>query len=346
MAVVKANAYGHGAVACANRLASEGIEWFAVALPEEGIELRRAGIKERILTLGGFWPGQEELIIKHSLTPVIYHAETAEIYYNKALAMNAEPVIHIKVDTGMGRVGVRYDEWTSFLEKLKVLKTLRVEGIMTHFAAADMPSENDFTALQRERFCTAIAKARLSGFDPEIIDCANSPAAITKQDSVGNLIRPGGILYGLADDILPKGSKRPELKPVLELFSRIVHIKSVPAGESIGYGRSFVTKRKTQVASVPIGYADGYRRELSNRSRVLINGNFAPVVGRVSMDWILVDVTETTNPKVGDKVTLIGTDSQLRVSTEELAAAANTISYEITCGLGPRVGRYLKPLSE
>jgi len=335
MAVVKANAYGHGMTTCALRLESEGAEWFGVAIPEEGVELRNAGIGRPILCLGSIWPGQEKIIVEQDLTPVIYTFETASNLNLYAESVGAMVDIHVKIDTGMGRVGIRYVEAEAFAVAIKKLENLRITGLLTHFAAAENPVENSFTELQIERFEAASNIFRAAGHDPEWIDLANSPGAIRHPASRGNLIRLGGALYGLLDDILPPETRGPNLEPVLTLRSKIANIKTVPSGESIGYGRTFVTKRDSLIALVPIGYADGYPRALSNCGRVSINGSLAPVVGRISMDWTIIDVTDVPGVKMGDEVSLIG-DS---IKATDIAALTGTIGYEVTCGISPRVPR-------
>ncbi len=339
MAVVKADAYGHGAVCCARKLEAEGIDWFGVALPEEGLELRQHGIRKPILCLGSFWAGQEKRLLENNLTPVVYQIEQAELLSRAAKEKNIIADIHVKVDTGMGRIGVRFDEVKEFAEKLRIYNNLRVDGIMTHFAAADNLSENDFTNRQVNKFDEAVAIFEAKGFHPTYKDLANSPGAVAHKNSHGNLIRIGGISYGLGGDILPAGIDKPELKPVMSLHTRIAHLKLVPKGETIGYSRTFTTERDSLIATIPIGYHDGYRRSLSNVGRAIINGQYASVVGRISMDWTILDVTSLSTVKVDDEVIMIGENSTLKVTAEEIAQATNTISYEITCGINRRVPR-------
>lgn len=339
MAVVKADGYGHGAVACAKKLVEEGVDWLAVALLEEGIELRENHIEMPILCLGGFWKGQEKLFLEYDITPVVYQLEIAENFNEAAQEKKVFANVHIKIDTGMGRIGVRYDEVKEFAEKLRKFKNLRVEGIMTHFAAADNLSENDFTNTQIKRFDEAVAVFEDNGFRPKFKDMANSPGAIVHKNSRGNLVRLGGILYGLGDDVLPKEAVKPELKAVLSLHSRIAQIKRVPKGETLGYSRTFTTERDSVIATIPIGYQDGYRRSLSNRGRAIINDQYVPVVGRISMDWTILDATDLQDVNVNDEVILIGESTNLKVTAEELAGLIETISYEITCGINRRVNR-------
>ena len=339
MAVVKADAYGHCAPVCAKKLEGEGIDWFGVALPEEGLELRQAGISKPVLCLGSFWNGQENLLLKHDLTPVVYQIEQAESYQRAAVERGIIAAVHVKIDTGMGRIGVRFDEVSEFAEKLKSLRNLRVEGIMTHFAAADNLQENDFTTLQIERFDESVAIFEALGFRPIYKDLANSPGAIAHPRSRGNLVRLGGVLYGLGDDVLPSEIDLPKLKPVMSIHSQIAHLKRVPAGETIGYSRTFATRKDSLIATVPIGYQDGLPRILSNRGRVIVGGKFAPMIGRISMDWTMIDVSAVPNVKIGDDVIIIGESGDLKIPASETAGLSETISYEITCGINRRVPR-------
>jgi alanine racemase len=338
MAVVKANAYGHGAVECARKLEQVGVDWFAVALPEEGLELRKNHIKKPILCLGSLQKGQEEMIWENGLTPVIFDLQTASTLNEIASKRDSLIKAHVKIDTGMNRVGVRFDKTGDFIEGLKKLNNLQIEGLMTHFAAAD--SDREFTLLQIKRFGQAVQLFRREGFNPIYLDLANSPGALGYDSSLlGNMVRLGGVLYGLLTDVLPKDIEVPELKQVMTLHTEIRLIKTVLKGETIGYGRTFTAKRDSVIASLPVGYNDGYRRSLSNKAKVIVKNSYANVVGRISMDWTLIDVTDIPDVKVGDKVTLIGENNGLKVTAEELATICDTISYEITCGISPRVPR-------
>ncbi len=339
MAVVKADAYGHGAVECSKRLEREGIDWFGVALVEEGIELREAGVLKRILCLGGFFDGQEMELLDHDLTPVIFRLDQAKRINKAAETRGTVTEIHVKVDTGMNRVGVRMDELEDFARGLKKFEHLHLEGVMTHFASADDLSENEFTQSQIEHFENAVKTFEGLGFKPSYKDLANSPASVAHPESRGNMVRLGGVLYGLGGDVLPKGIPTPELKPVLSLHSKIAHLKNILKGETIGYSRTFTAERDMRVATVPIGYQDGYRRVFSNKVRAIVDNSYAPVVGRISMDWTILDVTDVGSISVGDEVLLIGETGDLSVSAVDLARSSDTISYEITCGISKRVKR-------
>ena len=343
MAVVKADAYGHGAVECARRLEAEGVDWFGVALPEEGVELRRAGIRKLILCLGGFWADQESLVLNYGLTPVVFQIEKARQLNDAAILRGTDVSIHVKIDTGMGRLGVRHDQVREFADALLALDHLRVEGVMTHFASADDPLQNDFTALQVKRFHEAVAVFRERGFKPAYLDMANSPGAVAHAEARSNMVRLGGVLYGLGGDVLPKGIDKPDLKPVMSLHTRIADLKTIARGETVGYGRTFTASRDSIVAAIPIGYQDGYSRPLSNVGRAVVRSSYAPIAGRISMDWTTLDVTDIGGVAIGDEVTLIGEQNGCKVLAEDLAGATGTISYEITCGITRRVPRVYIP---
>jgi len=339
MAAVKANAYGHGAVECARRLESEGVDWFGVALPEEGVELRQAGITRPILCLGGFWSGQEAACLQHQLTPVVYRLDMIESLDRSARDANVTADVHVKIDTGMGRLGVRADQVSEFAQSAKRFTNIRIDGLMTHLAAADDETKEEFTRDQLLKFQNAVQVFRAHGFAPEFIHAANSAATFAHARDSENLVRPGGTLYGFVRDVLPANVETPPLRPVMSLHSRIMLLKKVPRGEHLGYGCTFETKRDSLIATLPIGYDDGYCRALSNLGRVIVRGEFAPVVGRVSMDLTLVDVTEVAGVSLNDQVILLGEAGKLSISAEEIGAMIETISYEITCGISARVPR-------
>ena len=340
MAVIKADAYGHGAVQCARRLAKEGAEWFGVAMPEEGIELRAAGIGQPILVLGGFWNGQAAACIQKRLTPVVYRLDMIAALDKVASETGVVADVHVKLDTGMGRLGVRMDQLAEFLSGLKDFQNVRIDGVMTHFAAADDDSCQPLTNDQIRRFHEGVTMFREQGYKPTYLHLANSAGIHSHPEAWGNMVRPGGVLYGLWRDVLPITITDAGLRQVMSLHSRISLLKWVPAGETIGYGCTFEASRKTLIATLPIGYHDGYMRGLSNRANVIVRGVYAPVVGRVSMDLTLVDVTNVPDVELNDPVTLLGTErnnSKVSITAEDLARIAGTLSYEVTCGVGPRV---------
>jgi alanine racemase len=342
MAVVKANAYGHGAVECAQRLSKEDAEWFGVALPEEGVELRKAGIGQPILCLGGFWSGQAALCVRKKLTPVVYRLDMIEELNQAAVAAGVIADVHMKVDTGMGRLGVRLDQLSEFVGRLEPFTNVRVDGLMTHFAAADDASCQPLTLDQIRRFDEAVQVFRERGYRPTNLHLANSAAIFSHREAWGNMVRPGGVLYGLWRDVLAPSTADPGLLPVMSLHSRIALLKWVEPGETIGYGCTFEASRRSLIATLPIGYHDGYLRGLSNRANVIVRGTYAPVAGRISMDLTLIDVTDVAGVAVNDKVTLMGLDSEnprLMITAEDLARIVGTLSYEVTCGISDRVPR-------
>jgi len=342
MAVLKANAYGHGAVECAQRLSREGADWFGVALPEEGIQLRAAGIKEPILCLAGYWPGQAAACIQYQLTPVVYRLDMIEALNQAAANAGIVIDVHVKVDTGMGRLGVRFDEMSEFIPGLAQFRNVRLDGVMTHLAAADDAACQPLTRDQIQRFDDVVTLFREHGYRPTHLHLANSAGIFGHRDSWGNLVRPGGVLYGLWRDVLPLTTSDPELLPVMSLHSRISLLKWVPPGETIGYGCTFEASRRSLIATLPVGYHDGYMRGLSNRGHVIVRGRYAPVAGRVSMDLTLIDVTDVPGVEVDDQTTLLGWNRnkpELRITAEDLARIVGTLSYEVTCGVGERVPR-------
>jgi alanine racemase len=339
MAVVKANAYGHGAVECARRLEKEGVDWFGVALPEEGIELRDAGITQPVLCLAGFWEGQAEACIQHKLVPAVYRLDMIEAIDLAARARGEVADVHVKIDTGMGRLGVRFDEVTDFADAMARFKNVRIDGLMTHFAAADEPSCGPLTQDQIQRFDHALATFRARGYEPTYHHLANSAGIFGQPTAWGNMVRPGGVLYGLWRDILSPGDRNQKLQPVMSLHSRITLLKWVHPGETVGYGCTFEASSQTLVATIPVGYHDGYMRALSNRGHAIVRGVFATVIGRISMDLTLIDVTNVPDVQLHDEVKLLGHDAGLSVTAEDLAKTAGTLSYEVTCGINARVPR-------
>ncbi|HEY6403497.1 MAG TPA: alanine racemase [Blastocatellia bacterium] len=341
MAVVKANAYGHGAIECARALEEThtgGAAWFGVALVEEGIELRRAGITRPIFCLGGFWRGQAADVIEHDLTPAVYRFDQAEELNARAGALGRIANFHLKVDTGMGRLGVRLDELAEFARALGRFDSVKLDGAMTHFAVADSGT-TDYTERQIAQYEEAVEILRDLGFNLSWRHMANSAGIHAYPQSHGNLARVGAAMYGLKRDVLSARIEPFDTRPVMSLHSRIVMLKTVPAGTPLGYGLTFTTARESRIATLPIGYADGLRRLHSNNGRVLIRGHFAPIVGRVSMDLTIVDVTDVPGAEPGDEAVLIGERDGLRIYAEDLAEQIGTISYEIVTGISARVPR-------
>jgi len=339
MPAVKADAYGHGAIACARALETAGAEWFGVALPEEGFTLRNAGITTPILSLGGFWEGQEESIVAHGLTPAVFRPDLLERLNRAARAASLVVDYHLKVDTGMGRLGVQHADLRGFLDAAARFESVRLDGVMTHLASADYQDKNEFTVQQMSLFETAVELVRSRGHRPSWVHEANSAGAHAYPSSRGNLVRLGGVLYGLWRDVTDRSIEPLDWRPVMSLRARIVLLKTVQAGAPLGYGGTFVTSRESRIATLAIGYEDGLRRALSNQGNVIVRKQLAPIVGRVSMDLTLVDVTDVKDASVGDEAVIIGSQGSIRITAEEIAAQIGTLSYEVTCGIGDRVPR-------
>ena len=344
LAVVKADAYGHGFMDISRELEQLGVNAFGVAFLAEGIQLRKSGSDKPILLLGGVYPGQERKCIGFNLSTAVFSLEQAQALNIAAGKLFRKAQIHLKIDTGMGRLGIPYDEVPRFLVELKKLQNIALEGVISHFATADELDESGqyFTRLQGERFAWALAEIRAVGFTPRYIHIANSAAALLRDIPDCNLIRPGITMYGALPSADFQGKL--DLRPVMRLKSRIAMLKWVEPGTTISYARRFTAGQRTLIASVPVGYADGYPRSLTNRGEVLIRGQRATVAGTVCMDWIMLDVTGIEGVAVGDTVTLMGDDGEGHcIHAEELAAWADTIPYAIFCGISKRVPRvYLK----
>ncbi len=346
LAAVKGDAYGHGAVPCALALAAEGVDWFGVALVEEGRELRDAGIRRPILCLGGVGPAGAEAAIEAGLTPVISTLDDAQRLDEAAGRRKVPFGVHLKVDTGMGRLGVPLPHWSGFLDKLAGLRWLRVDGICSHLAVSDEDDEGArvHTREQGRRFLGAVQDARARGFHPPLLHLANSGAILAHPRLQFELARPGLLLYGYS----PAGpAPQLPLRPVMTVRSQVLLVRDLPAGVSISYGRAWRTDRPSRIATLPVGYADGYPRSLSNRGEVLIHGHRAPVRGRVCMDLCMVDVTDIPVPvRAGDDVVLLGPQGDDRIDAWELAGWAETLAWEILARFSTRVPRNLLEVSE
>lgn len=336
LSVVKANAYGHGATEVAALLARQGSDAFGVATVEEGMELRRAGIASPIVVLPGVYPDQLEEILENRLTPAVCEPVMLRTLENEARKRGVSLSFHLKVDTGMGRVGFPASDIDSWLPELKKLKALDLEGLFSHFSQAENV-EGSYTLKQLETFRHVVERVRSAGHRPSQIHLANSASVITLPDAHFNLVRPGLMLYGVYPG--PKMVRQISLKPALSWKTRILQLKKLPKGSSVSYGQTFVTKRESLIATLPVGYADGYPRLLSNRGAVLIGGKRAPIVGRVCMDLTMVDVTDIEKTKQGDEVVLLGKQDSDAISADEMAGWAETIPYEILTSISARVPR-------
>ena len=336
LSMVKANAYGHGAPAIAKTLAGEGSDAFGVATLEEGIELRQAGIGQPIIVVAGVYPAQIDQFLDNSLTPVIHEVQILRSVEAAIRSRGAKLNIHLEVDTGMGRTGFLAAEVDHWLPELTKLKALTLEGVFSHFSDAESANE-EYTENQLRYFLSVIKRLRATGITPSLVHMAKSAAVVTVPASHFTMVRPGLALYGLYPSV--DAAKEIALKPVLSWKTVVLQLKRVPKSSSLGYGRTFVTRRESLIATLPMGYADGYPRILSNRGVVLVRGGRAPVVGRVSMDLTMVDVTDIAGVEQGDEVVLLGRQRDAVISADEMAAWSNTISYEVLTSIGARVPR-------
>ena len=333
-AVVKADAYGHGAVPVAARLARAGADRFAVANPEEGTALRRGGIAGEILVLSRVDPEDVPRLAAYGLTPTLYDAAQAEGIAAAAKGASVPLPVHLELDTGMGRAGFRPEELDFVVALFRHAPGLRLAGTFANLSRADDPSSPE-TARQVERLRAAASRLRDAGLAPGLVHAANSAAILGAEPAWLDAVRPGLALYGIA----PRGfSEAASLVPAMTLEARVTAVRRVPADTPLGYGGRFVTERPTTIAVLPIGYHDGFRRSFSGRVAVLLGGKRAPVVGAVSMDVTLVDASDAPVRR-GDRAVCLGTDGRDTVTAWELADAAGTIPYEILCGIGPRVPR-------
>lgn len=335
LAVVKADAYGHGALPVSLKLERLGVSYLGVAITEEGISLRREGIKTPILILGGIFQEEEEEIIRQHLTPVIFDMDSLARLSKMAVKKRKKVNIHLKVDTGLGRLGIPFEQFPIFIAKMKGLPNIEVEGLLSHFSMTDQ--EEAYSLAQWKQFQQALDMMQKEGFHVRYVHMANSANLTLFPQYSGNMVRPGLILYGAYPS--PKMEKVIPLRPVLTFKTQIHFIKSVPEGSRISYGGTYIAPRRSLIATLPVGYADGFHTRLSNQGEVLIRGQRAPVVGRVCMDLTMVDVTEVPGVSKGDEVILIGQQGREKITADELANKIGSISYEVLCQIGKRVPR-------
>ncbi|MCY3985946.1 MAG: alanine racemase [Candidatus Dadabacteria bacterium] len=329
MAVVKADAYGHGAVRLSKTALSSGADMLGVATVPEALQLRKSGITGEIFLLGGIDPSEAEIVVENGFIPACYSSAVLKALSEAASKSTKTASYHLKVDTGMTRLGVSSDEASSFASSAS-FPAISLEGVFTHLASSNIP-RSDYTDYQLGVFRKTLSSLQARGIKYGSAHCANSAAVQKFPDSHMDIVRPGIMLYGL------EAMGQVNLKPVMKLKTRIVQLRKIREGTSVGYGESFVTQRQTWVATLPIGYADGYPRALSNRAKVSLGGKLAPLIGSVCMDFIMVDVTDIPGVRVGDEVVLFG-DSL--VSVADVSSWAGTISYEILSRISPRVPRH------
>ncbi|MHB1687693.1 MAG: alanine racemase [Ignavibacteriaceae bacterium] len=343
MAVVKADAYGHGACEIAKALNSLGgkkPEYFAVAISEEAIELRKQNIKNPILVFDPFNKVQAELVFKYNLIPTVFSNDHIKILLKAKnnIASKKRIKVHIKVDTGMNRIGIDFNEAFDFVKKISQNKNFIIDGIYTHFATSD-EQEKKFANFQLKRFKYLLIELKKNKIGYGLAHAANSGAILDMPDSYFDMVRPGILLYGYYPSAQTSNSIK--IKPVMSLYSIVTAVKKITAGETVSYGRKFGAKRETKIASVPIGYADGFSRGLTNSAKAIIKGKLFPQVGTVTMDRIMFEVGEE-NIHSNDKVILLGKHGNIKIDARDWGNILNTIPYEIVCGISKRVPRIYK----
>jgi len=336
LCVVKADAYGHGAVEVARKLEANGADYLGVATIDEGMELRESGITIPVLIMSGIYPWDDVgLVYRSALTPVVYDSATLDRIGEES-ERHEEPLkIHLKIDTGMGRLGFSVDDIPYLTEKVRGIKGVQVEGLMSHFSASEI--RDAYGLKQVEQFKNAIRMVREAGIEPEIIHMANSGAIAMYPDAHFTMVRAGISLYGS----YPSGElmDKMRLTPVMKFVSKVSLIREFAEGQALSYGGTYMTKKNTKIAYVPVGYADGYPRALSNRGSVLIRDTRCNVVGRICMDWLLADVTHIDGVEAGEEVVLLGRSDTKAVTADEIADISGTIPYEILCKISKRIMR-------
>lgn len=339
--IVKADAYGHGAIDIASILLENGADRLAVAVISEAIELRENGITKPIMILGYTPLSFKEDLVKYDIEQTVFSLEYAKELSEFAIKNNTKAKVHIKIDTGMGRIGfLPNEESIDEIEKISKLQGIEIIGLFTHFSTAD-EEDKEYTKLQVEKYKKIVDELDKREVNTGIKHVSNSAAIIDLEEYYFDAVRPGIILYGYYPSNEVKKDKI-KIRPALTLKSNIIHLKTVEEGTYISYGRSYVTEGKRTIATLPIGYADGYTRLLNGKARVIIRGKLAPVVGKICMDQCMVDVTNIDGVSVGDEVILLGRDGNIKNDADDLAKMLGTINYEIICMIGRRVPRVYK----
>jgi alanine racemase len=349
LSIVKGNGYGHGGPQVAKILEKAGSDWFGVTSTSEGIEVRKAGVRKPILVLTGFWPGEEENLLKHNLTPVVHRCEQLAALNRAASKKGSRHPFsfHLKMDTGMNRLGIAPSDVDCFARQLAKCRHVQLGGVLTHFASSEAftPSaQGEQTREQEEHFFVALERLRALGVDPGIVHLANSAAIAVRPETWADMVRPGVILYGYHPGFDPpeqrqEAEQRLPLKPVMSLRTRVISLRRVPAGTSVGYGAKFVTERPSVIGVLAAGYGDGVHRSLGNRGCVLVRGKLAPIVGIVSMDVAMIDVTDAPGVEVGEIVTIYGVDGETVHPASQVARSIGTVTSDLLCAVSARVPR-------
>ncbi len=354
LSIVKGNGYGHGGPQVAKALEKAGSEWFGVTCTAEGIEVRKAGVRRPVLVLTGFWPGEEKRLLDNDLTAAITRCEQLALLERAASrrrAKRASVPFHLKIDSGMNRLGIAPADVDCFARQLAKSPHLRLDGVFTHFASSEViepAPQGEQTRAQEDRFYAALDRLRALGIDPGIIHLANSAAIATRPESWADMVRPGALLYGYHPGYDPAERRaeieaRLPLKPVMSLRTRVIGLRAVPPGEGVGYNAKFVPKRPSRIAVLAAGYGDGLHRSLGNRGSVLLRGKLAPIVGIISMDVTMVDVTDIPGVAQGDVATIYGTDGEHSHPAHLVARSIGTVTSDLLCAISPRVPRLYLP---
>jgi alanine racemase len=352
LSIVKGNGYGHGGPEVAKALEKAGSDWFGVTCTDEGIAVRKAGVRKPVLILTSFVPGEESRLVKHDLTAVIHRCEQL-VLLDRAAARGGKKraPFHLKVDTGMNRLGIATTDVECFARQLGKCKHLQLTGIFSHFASSEVftnTAVGQQTREQEERFYSALERLRTLGIDPGIVHLANSAAIVTRPETWADMVRPGAILYGYHPGYDPmekreEAEKRLQVRPVMSLRSRIISLRSVPTGSGVGYNATFVPKRPSRIGVLAAGYGDGIHRSLGNRGSVLLRGKLAPIVGIISMDVTMIDVTDVEGVEIGDVATIYGTDGVQELRANQVARSVGTVTSDLLCAVSQRVPRvYLR----
>jgi alanine racemase len=341
MAVVKADAYGHGGLPCARVAVECGADYLGAGVIEEGIEFRKSGLDTPILILGSIFPDEAEDLVRHDLSTIVCTQSLAQALAKEAEKQNKTALVHIKVDTGMNRLGVLPENLSALLNQIRNLPNLKIEGISTHFASADDKALS-ITQAQLKKFQAALDCLKKD--DRPLIHCSNTSALLKFPESHYDMVRPGLILYGALPSqslqtVLSQKENLSPFQPVMQWKSQVILVKSIDKGQSVSYSGSFTTQRNSLIATLPIGYADGLHRSLSNKIDVLIRGKRAPQIGNICMDITLIDVTDIKDVQAGDEVVLFGKQEGQTITVDEMATKGGTIPYEVLCNVGKRVPR-------
>ncbi len=353
LSIVKGNGYGHGGPEVAKALEKAGSDWFGVTCTDEGIAVRKAGVRKPILILTGFVPGEESRLVEHDLTAAIHRCEQLALLERAAARKGRRKRVsfHVKIDTGMNRLGISSRDMECFARQLAKCKHLQLTGIFSHFASSEVFTDTAVgrqTREQEQRFYAALDRLRALGIDPGIVHLANSAAIVTRPETWADMVRPGAILYGYHPGYDP-AEKREEaearlpLKPVMSLRAKIINIRNVPEGAGVGYNATFVAKRPSRIGVLAAGYGDGIHRSLGNRGSVLLRGKLLPIVGIISMDVTMIDVTDIEGVQLGDVATIYGTDGAQSLPANRVARSIGTVTSDLLCAVSQRVPRlYVK----